>query len=215
MHTILLVSSNYFYHELLEQFCSKRDGYGLMKVESFDECQEQIQQEQADIVITDVLSAHEMASLSALPLIYFSEHSQEPMPEHVAVIKRPCYFDDVLKILRTKLEASRIRKDKRISWSVFMLDVLAKELHYLPSEVRISLTDKEIALIVCLHSLRDKEFVSHDDLAEYVLGHENTVDSHAIPSHIYRLRQKLAEHSIEEDIITTDKKGYRLVIRRS
>ena len=85
-------------------------------------------------------------------------------------------------------------------------------MHYLPTENVILLTDKEIAIIVCLYSLGSRGFVSHDDLAEYILGHENTIDSHAIPSHIYRLRQKLAERSIEDDFIVSDKKGYHLVI---
>lgn len=210
MHHIVLVSSNHYFHEILEQFCIKRDDYQFHAFGKWEECVSHFTQDM-DIYITDNYSPEHVNSIN-VPILYLGDDIGINIANNVVVVSIPFYLDDFLVILRTKLEAFRIKKSKRIKWSVFVLDVIAKELQHIPTGQKMLLTDKEIAIVVCLYSLRDKGALRHEDLAEYILGHENTIDSHAIPSHIYRVRQKLAELSIEEDFIISDKNGYQLVL---
>lgn len=85
---------------------------------------------------------------------------------------------------------------------------LAKTLLYQGDvSVDIRLTEKEVALIQALYDaggMVEKEILLAD-----TWGYQEGVDTHTLETHIYRLRQKIAEHC-QEEFILTEANGYRL-----
>jgi Transcriptional regulatory protein, C terminal len=72
----------------------------------------------------------------------------------------------------------------------------------------IRLTEKETALLVHLSS---GETASRQDLLETVWAYADSVETHTLETHIYRLRQKIEKDPANPEFLITDEEGYRLV----
>lgn len=84
----------------------------------------------------------------------------------------------------------------------------ASRLVYLNDE-QVYLTAKEIDLLLVL--IKNKNIaLTREKLLELVWGYEYFGDTRTVDMHIQKLRSKL---SLEEDIVTVHKYGYRLVIK--
>ncbi len=74
----------------------------------------------------------------------------------------------------------------------------------------ITLTDKEVDILVCL-ARRGGDVLRRDDLLRYVWRYQPGIDTHTLETHVYRLRQKLATlKGLEQLLQTDDDGGYRL-----
>lgn len=73
----------------------------------------------------------------------------------------------------------------------------------------LELTDKEAAMLGCLYHHR-QGWLSRQDLLEEVWGYSESITTHTLETHLYRLRSKLRGLFGEEDIIITRNSSYRL-----
>ena len=73
----------------------------------------------------------------------------------------------------------------------------------------LKLTDKEVEILRYLHRARGA-IVSRDELLTNIWGYHESVTTHTIETHIYRLRQKIENHVEEAAILITEPGGYRL-----
>jgi len=73
----------------------------------------------------------------------------------------------------------------------------------------LKLTDKEVEILRYLHRARGA-IVSRDELLTNIWGYHESVTTHTIETHIYRLRQKIETNSDEAAILITESGGYRL-----
>lgn len=90
------------------------------------------------------------------------------------------------------------------------IEPLARMLHH-GSGQHIPLTEKECALLVALHAALPAA-ATREALLRDVWSYEQDTETHTLETHIYRLRQKLAElQPSPADILTTDG-SYRLAI---
>lgn len=74
----------------------------------------------------------------------------------------------------------------------------------------IDLTEKEISIIIHLYNAVNNT-ISKQDLLLTIWGYSESIDTHTLESHIYKLRQKIEKDSSNPKIIITEKNGYKLI----
>ena len=91
----------------------------------------------------------------------------------------------------------------------YSLQLRHKQLNHLASGQSVLLTDKEVALLQNL--ARGKgQVASKEQLLKDVWGFDETIDTHTLETHIYRLRGKFRELSDDDEIIAATDGGYKL-----
>ena len=73
----------------------------------------------------------------------------------------------------------------------------------------VKLTDKEVEILRYLHRARGA-IISREELLTNIWGYHESVTTHTIETHIYRLRQKIEINNDEAAILITESGGYRL-----
>lgn len=73
----------------------------------------------------------------------------------------------------------------------------------------LELTDKETAMLLCLYHHRHG-WLPRQQLLEEVWGYSDTIATHTLETHLYRLRGKLRECFGEEEVVVTRQGTYRL-----
>ena len=77
----------------------------------------------------------------------------------------------------------------------------------------ISLTEKEVNLILYLHS--STEPVNIKTLQLEVWGYRNSLETHTVETHIHRLRKKILSTFNLDDLIVSKKDGYYLQLSKN
>jgi DNA-binding response OmpR family regulator len=77
------------------------------------------------------------------------------------------------------------------------------------TEGDIELTDKEAAILLCLYHHRQHP-LPRQQLLEEVWGYSDSIATHTLETHLYRLRNKLREAFGDTEIIITQQGNYRL-----
>jgi DNA-binding response OmpR family regulator len=75
---------------------------------------------------------------------------------------------------------------------------------------KLKLTEKETAILRFLYRAGQKA-VRHDVLLAEVWGYHNSVTTHTLETHVYRLRQKIEDNPSRPRILVTEPDGYRLL----
>jgi hypothetical protein len=73
----------------------------------------------------------------------------------------------------------------------------------------IRLTEKEVAILTFLYKSKGS-LVSRRDLLAAVWEYAESVETHTLETHIYRLRQKIETDPSKPDILLTEENGYRV-----
>ena len=74
---------------------------------------------------------------------------------------------------------------------------------------KVRLTEKECAILKILYQA-DGERVAHRTLMEKVWGYSNTLSTHTLETHVYRLRQKIEADPTRPRLVLSKSGGYRL-----
>ena len=83
-----------------------------------------------------------------------------------------------------------------------------KMLHKMGGGMTQALTEKETTLLKCLYQAFP-ETATKDELLNEVWGMQNSLTTHTLETHIYRLRQKIGRLT-DTPIVITTQNGYRL-----
>ncbi len=75
----------------------------------------------------------------------------------------------------------------------------------------VRMTEKETAILAHLYAACGAP-VSREDLLANVWSYADTVETHTLETHIYRLRQKIEKNPAEPDILLTVENGYMVRI---
>ncbi len=98
-----------------------------------------------------------------------------------------------------------------ISFGGYRLD-RHQGLFYIEGEANpLRLTEKEVALLVLLYEAQG-EAVSRETLLEKIWQYAESVETHTLETHIYRLRQKVESDPAEPQLLRTNENGYFLSI---
>lgn len=126
-----------------------------------------------------------------------------------AFIKRPVAMQVFLR------SAEHLRYERSLTAGQQVLP-LAPHINLHPAEKSIrhakgalELTDKEVAMLLCLYHHRHG-WLPRQQLLEEVWGYNDAVTTHTLETHLYRLRGKLREVFGEEERIVTQQGAYQL-----
>ncbi|MCB1561984.1 MAG: response regulator transcription factor [Alphaproteobacteria bacterium] len=73
----------------------------------------------------------------------------------------------------------------------------------------IRLTEKESRILMLLYENKG-ESIDRQSLLDQIWAYVDTVETHTLETHIYRLRQKIEQNPAAPEILLTDGQGYRL-----
>lgn len=129
--------------------------------------------------------------------------------------------DHITKPIRTPVLLARLRALLRqCEWSEQVTCPVGpyvprpgeKVLHHTADDRDITLTDKECALLKLLYQAGDAG-IDNDKLYREIWGHTTPLATHALQTHVYRLRRKMETDPSNPEIILSGPGGYRLARR--
>ncbi len=179
----------------------------VVETPSFDEAVSFLQNERFSAVIADDPTPEQHLLMSSVrggvPAFYLVS---QPFPaEDVQMFQKPVR----LPVFLTALVAAAAQFEQSDDASVFLgkwkFNFAAKNLTFKDAEIR--LTDKEAALLNCLH--RHDAPVDRETLLREIWGYGDGISTHTLETHIYRLRQKLETTGITFTIANGE--GYKLL----
>lgn len=158
-----------------------------------------ITDKQSNVCITDSLQ-HAPENLPVLLIVA----QDSPVPTGMHVLALPCRYTTLINAMQQCI----ISKAPMALTKDWQLSTSGRQLIHLSGHT-YPLTESETALLAQLISYKGKS-VTSGELRETILGYHEEATSHALESHIYRLRGKLREILPDHELIETTKTGYRL-----
>ncbi|MDE1906881.1 MAG: response regulator transcription factor [Rhodospirillales bacterium] len=122
-------------------------------------------------------------------------------------LAKPFRLNELLARLRAHLRSFESSEDAEIKLGPYQFRPSARLLLDAKGG-KIRLTDKEAAILKYLY--RAGKAVARQTLLEAVWGYKQTVTTHTLETHVYRLRQKIEIDPQNARILITDGGGYRL-----
>lgn len=122
-------------------------------------------------------------------------------------LAKPFRLNELLARLRAHLRSFESSEDAEIKIGPYQFRPSARLLLDAKGG-KIRLTDKEAAILKYLY--RAGKAVARQVLLEAVWGYKQTITTHTLETHVYRLRQKIESDPQNARILITDGGGYRL-----
>jgi DNA-binding response OmpR family regulator len=119
--------------------------------------------------------------------------------ENIDTLARPLRLGKLLARLQFYKQRLQQPADKTYALGPFMFQPRRREI--VKNKDVVKLTDKETALLEYLICAGGP--VARDKLLEDIWGYGETVDTHTLSTHVYRLRQKLVTKDDEDCFVST------------
>lgn len=164
---------------------------------------------EAPLLIADGQSLESYDGLGTLPpALIILGHAEAPAQiAHREEIPIPLRLSDLGKAISRLLTRAAIGAD---ALSVAAgLSFFPKERMLRSPSAAVELTEKEAALLLSLLQSRGQA-AGREALLKEVWRYQTGVDTHTLETHIYRLRQKIADAGGSEKLISTVPDGYVL-----
>ncbi len=114
-------------------------------------------------------------------------------------------------IARLQFYQRLLQQAPDVSWTIgpWLFEPRAHKLTLNGQEESVKITDKEVAVLEYLHAAQGP--VSKDELLASIWGYETKIDTHTLETHIYRLRKKLMDQTLNKmDVFSTEDGGYQI-----
>ena len=121
---------------------------------------------------------------------------------------KPFRIAELITLIRSQLFQLRAFDDMQFEIGNLSFAPANKMLCDIGSESVQTLTEKETIILKVLYQAVPSDISKAHILAE-VWGFQNTVSTHTLETHIYRLRQKISQLTDKQLVLTTEN-GYRL-----
>ena len=127
--------------------------------------------------------------------------------EQIVIIDNfPTKIENLISQINIKFLKYNFHKQANIKIKDYDLDLNSK---FIKKDNRsLKLTEKEIQIIVFLFS--SKVAKSVHDLQKSIWKHHETLETHTVETHIYRLRKKIKDEFNDENFILNSISGYNL-----
>lgn len=147
------------------------------------------------------------AALSGLPALILG-HDDKSRGDEIRILSAPARAARIISALQ-----ALVRKDRagsRLDIAGYILD-LEEGLWHPPSDAApVRLTEKEVAILRYLYVSANQGPATRDALLAHVWSYADSVETHTLETHIYRLRQKIEQDPGNPRIIVTSGDGYML-----
>lgn len=124
--------------------------------------------------------------------------------EYIKPIRIGKIIDDIFKA-----QKNQTSKKKIITFNNATLNTHSLEFIRLDGSC-VSLTEKETEILEYLSKNKEKN-ISKTELLKYIWGYADTVETHTLETHIYRLRQKIERDPTQPEILLTKENGYGVI----
>ena len=123
-------------------------------------------------------------------------------------ITKPLRMVELIALVRSQLFLPGTLDDMQLEFGNLSFEPANKMLFDIGSDSMQALTEKETTILKFLYQAFPSDISKAQILAE-VWGFQNTVSTHTLETHIYRLRQKISQLTDRKLVLTTEN-GYRL-----
>ena len=167
-----------------------------------------------DIVVVDENSAQpedlkqKFERTPIFVLLKKGEKIKEDSP-FIKYIQKPFSLNAFLNLMKSALNFILVSDAGIITFNVYELSPLEKEIKNLKTGEKTKLTEREISMILYLYKMKGKTTTKSAFLKE-VWGYNPSASTHTIETHIYRLRQKVEKDENWPELILTENGGYKL-----
>ena len=124
--------------------------------------------------------------------------------KYTGKINCPFNLNDLNNKITLLLSSSKFNKNSTIKIKEYILDKNEKKLK--KGSSYITLTEREIQLLDLLYI--EKKSLSKSVILEKVWKYAADADTHTVETHIYRLRKKIKEKFLDENLIINNQNGY-------
>jgi DNA-binding response OmpR family regulator len=121
---------------------------------------------------------------------------------------KPLRMVELIALIRSQLFQPRASDDMQFEIGILSFAPANKMLFNIDSDSVQTLTEKETMILNFLYQAFPGD-ISKDHILAEVWGFQNTVSTHTLETHIYRLRQKISRLTDKQLVLTTEN-GYRL-----
>jgi len=225
MYKILLVEDDINLANQVKE-ALMRFNYEVVLVDDFTAIDQLFEKEQPHLVIMDINLPYQdgfywtnlIRAKSKVPILFMSSRDQR-LEKVMAMtmgaddyITKPIDLElttiKIQALLRRAYDYESKDNSEYIASGGFVLDLKKFELNYHTD--KIDLTKNEFKILQCLMSSVD-EFVSREDLMNFLWDHNSFIDDNAFNVNVSRLRNKIKELSGKDYIETKRNVGYRFV----
>ena len=150
----------------------------------------------------------EMNNLAGeIPIIKIGGRAKNTDETEVILINLPLRFKSLEAKIRQTLRMQADKQMAALKIGDFSFSPNKKALIFGKQELK--LTEKEISILTYLNQVFGAS-VGREELLREVWRYNEGVSTHTLETHIYRLRQKLAQIFSNREILITTEGGYRL-----
>ena len=154
-------------------------------------------------------SDHQSIIAQALALQGIDVIDDVNQADQTVKIDTPARLGTIINRIRQSMDNQQ--KNQPIELGSFIFTPTIHELTNTQNTKSYQLTEKETAIIMCLHNDHPNA-VERSTLLEKVWEYAPDAETHTVETHIYRLRQKIEQDNDENGLIVTTDNGYSLNI---
>lgn len=152
---------------------------------------------------------HQAIIAQAIALQGIEIIDDENQADQTVKIDTPARLGTIIN--RIQQSMNNRQKNRPIELGSFIFTPTIHELTNTKHTKSYQLTEKETAIIMCLHN-NHPNAVERSTLLEEVWEYAPDTETHTVETHIYRLRQKIEQDNEEDGLIITTDNGYSLNI---
>ena len=133
------------------------------------------------------------------------------IPDHlnlrsIYLTENPSKIKDIVEKFNIHLLKNKFVNQSEIKINKFQLDLNSRKISF--NNKSLKLTEREIDIILYLNQSSNSQTI--ENLQKKVWGHEVTLETHTVETHIYRLRKKINEAFSNNEFIISTEDGYKL-----
>ena len=120
--------------------------------------------------------------------------------------KLPDTVYSIIEKINVSLLKQKYSEQSDIIIGKYSIDINSRSIKN--SEETLKLTQREIQIILFLNESKSPQNI--ENLQKKVWGHNSSLETHTVETHIYRLRKKIFEKFKDKNFINSTKKGYKI-----
>ena len=125
---------------------------------------------------------------------------------HLIITNKPFKITSLLEKINISLLKNNYSGQSNLKINNYSLNINSREL--IKNETSLKLTQKEVEVIVYLKNSDNSMPIS--SLQKEVWGHNSSLETHTVETHIYRLRRKISQKFDDNQFIKSVNDGYKI-----
>ena len=116
----------------------------------------------------------------------------------------PVKLEQLLDTINIQLIKKKYNFQSQLNIKDYSLNLNSRVISF--QNIDLKLTEREIDVVLFLHDKKTPQNIS--SLQNTVWGHTNTLETHTVETHIYRLRKKINDKFNDDKFIISYEEGY-------